>query len=52
MRRYAIDAPTLVHLWPEGLAIDRARQVVAPNWTRSAATVATVAQVTDLLAPV
>jgi predicted nucleic acid-binding protein len=37
MTRYAIDAPTLLHLVTEQLPVDPAHQLVAPNGIRSAA---------------
>jgi predicted nucleic acid-binding protein len=37
MTRYAIDAPTLVHLVEEGLAIHPSHQLVAPNSIRTEA---------------
>lgn len=37
MTRYAIDAPTLVHLVDAGLHVDPGHQLVAPNSIRSAA---------------
>jgi predicted nucleic acid-binding protein len=37
MARYAIDAPTLLHLVDKELTVDRAHQLVAPNSIRSAA---------------
>jgi predicted nucleic acid-binding protein len=37
MRRYAIDAPTLVHLITEGVEINPQHQLVAPNLIRSEA---------------
>ncbi|MCV2392896.1 hypothetical protein OEB99_01110 [Actinotalea sp. M2MS4P-6] len=35
--RYAIDAPTLLHLVRDGLSVDPAHRLVAPNAVRSAA---------------
>lgn len=35
MARYAIDAPTLVHIVDEGLSIHPSHQLVAPNSIRS-----------------
>lgn len=37
MARYVIDAPTLLHLLDNGLPIDPAHQLVAPNTIRSEA---------------
>jgi predicted nucleic acid-binding protein len=37
MARYAIDAPTLVHLVEEGVTIHASHQLVAPNSIRSEA---------------
>jgi hypothetical protein len=37
MTRYAIDAPTLVHLVSNGLSVDPGHQLVAPNSLRSLA---------------
>ena len=37
MARYAIDAPTLLHLVDAGLAVDPGHQLVAPNSIRSEA---------------
>ena len=37
MRRYVIDAPTLLHLLDNDLALDPAHQLVAPNSIRSEA---------------
>jgi predicted nucleic acid-binding protein len=37
MARYVIDAPTLLHIVAEGVAIDDAHQLVAPNLIRSQA---------------
>lgn len=37
MARYAIDAPTLLHLVDSGMPIDRSHQLVAPNSIRSEA---------------
>ena len=37
MARYAIDAPTLVHLVDESVPIDASHQLVAPNSIRSEA---------------
>ena len=37
MTRYVIDAPTLLHLVDDGLTIDPAHQLVAPNVIRSEA---------------
>lgn len=35
MARYVIDAPTLLHLVTDGLAVDPGHQLVAPNLIRS-----------------
>lgn len=35
MSRFVIDAPTLLHLVDEQLALDPAHQLVAPGWIRS-----------------
>jgi predicted nucleic acid-binding protein len=37
MARYVIDAPTLLHLVDNALAVDRSHQLVAPNIIRSEA---------------
>jgi predicted nucleic acid-binding protein len=37
MARYVIDAPTLLHLVAEGIAVDPEHQIVAPNLIRSQA---------------
>lgn len=37
MTRFAIDAPTLLHLVERGLTVDRSHQLVAPNSIRSEA---------------
>ena len=37
MTRYVIDAPTLLHLVSEGIAVDPAHQLVAPALVRSQA---------------
>ena len=37
MTRYVIDAPTLLHIVDDGLTIDPAHQLVAPNSLRSEA---------------
>src|SRR6188472_1199837 len=37
MARYVIDAPTLLHLVAEGVAIDPGHRLVAPNLLRSQA---------------
>ena len=37
MRRYAIDAPTLLHLITEGVEVNPQHQLVAPNRVRSEA---------------
>ena len=37
MRRFVIDAPTLVHLVTEGVEVDPQHQLVAPNLIRSEA---------------
>lgn len=37
MARYAIDAPTLLHLVDQELPIDPSHQLVAPHWIRSEA---------------
>src|SRR5712672_2685739 len=37
MARYVIDAPTLLHLVDNALAVDRSHQLVAPNTIRSEA---------------
>jgi predicted nucleic acid-binding protein len=37
MARYVIDAPTLLHLVDNDLAVDRSHQLVAPNVVRSEA---------------
>jgi predicted nucleic acid-binding protein len=37
MARYVIDAPTLLHLVDNGLAVDPGHQLVAPNTIRSEA---------------
>ena len=37
MRRYAIDAPTLLHVVEKGLVVDPRHQIVAPNSIRSEA---------------
>jgi predicted nucleic acid-binding protein len=37
MARYVIDAPTLLHLVTEGVAVDPGHQLVAPNLIRSQA---------------
>jgi predicted nucleic acid-binding protein len=37
MTRYVIDAPTLLHVIAEGVVIDAAHQLVAPNAIRSQA---------------
>jgi predicted nucleic acid-binding protein len=37
MARYVIDAPTLLHLVDEGVAVDPSHQLVAPNSIRSEA---------------
>ena len=37
MTRYVIDAPTLLHVVAEGIEVDAAHQLVAPNLIRSQA---------------
>jgi predicted nucleic acid-binding protein len=37
MARYVIDAPTLLHLVDNALAVDRSHQLIAPNTIRSEA---------------
>jgi predicted nucleic acid-binding protein len=47
MTRYAIDAPTLLHLVTEQLPVDSGHQLVAPNSIRSVALTLLLGQVRD-----
>jgi predicted nucleic acid-binding protein len=47
MARYVIDAPTLLHVVAEGIAIDDRHQLVAPNLIRSQALALLLTRVRD-----
>ena len=47
MARYVIDAPTLLHVVAEGIAVDDRHQLVAPNLIRSQALALLLTRVRD-----